>query len=183
MLTMGNAGMPFIDSVEVDEIHHPILISERRVIPDSEGAGKFRGAPGSQISFGPLGCRLDVGYVSDGTINAAKGARGGHSGDPAKQYIVRADGQSERLGVNGQVMLSPGDWIVSVTAAGGGFGAPVDRDPARVRKDVLEGWISEQRAAEIYGVILDSHHRVDEEATMSRRAAMKREIVSVHPSL
>jgi N-methylhydantoinase B len=174
MLTMGNAGMPFIDSVEVDEIHHPILISERRIIPDSEGAGKFRGAPGSRIAFGPLGCQLDVGYVSDGTINAAKGARGGHSGDPAKQHILRADGQTEWLGVNGQVTLNPGDWIVSLTAAGGGFGSPIERDPARVRKDVLEGWISEQRAAEIYGVILDSHRCVNERATTSRRAAMKR---------
>jgi N-methylhydantoinase B len=178
MLTMGNAGMPFIDSVEVDEIHHPILISERRLIPDSEGAGKFRGAPGSQISFGPLGCRLDVGYVSDGTINAAKGARGGQPGDPAKQYILRAGGETEQLGVNGQVTLSPGDWIVSVTAAGGGFGTPLERDPRRVRKDVLDGWISEERAAATYGVILDSHRRVDEQATVSRRAAMKRESVS-----
>jgi N-methylhydantoinase B len=153
MLTMGNAGMPFIDSIEVDEIHHPILISERRIILDSEGAGKFRGAPGSQISFGPLGCRLDIGYVSDGTINAAKGARGGHPGDPAKQYIVRADGQTERLGVNG-------------------LGSPIERDPARVRKDILEGWISERRGAEIYGVMLDSYQRVDEQASKSRRAAM-----------
>jgi N-methylhydantoinase B len=95
---------------------------------------------------------------------------------------VRADGRTEPLGVNGQVTLSPGDWIVSVTAAGGGFGIPVERDPARVRKDIREGWISEQRAAEIYGVILDSHQRVDEQATISRRAAMKRETKSVDAS-
>jgi len=87
---------------------------------------------------------------------------------------VRANGETERIGVNGQVTLGPGDWIVSLTAAGGGFGSPIERDPARVRKDVLEGWISEQRAAEIYGVMLDSHRRVDERATTSRRAAMKR---------
>jgi hypothetical protein len=50
----------------------------------------------------------------------------------------------------------------------------------RVRKDILEGWISEERAADIYGVILDLHRRVDEQATISRRAAMKRGIISVH---
>jgi N-methylhydantoinase B len=46
--------------------------------------------------------------------------------------------------------MQPGDWIVSGT---GGFDAPVERDPTRVRKDMLDDWISEERAAEIYGVI------------------------------
>ena len=41
MLTMGNAGMPLVDSIEVDEIHHPMLVTERRLIPDSEGEGRF----------------------------------------------------------------------------------------------------------------------------------------------
>ena len=49
-LTMGNAGMPFHDSVEVDELRHPIRIETRRLVPDSEGAGTFRGAPGGSRS-------------------------------------------------------------------------------------------------------------------------------------
>jgi len=170
MLTMGNAGMPFIDSIEVDEIHHPILIRERRIIPDSEGAGKFRGAPGSKIAFGPINCRMEVGYVSDGTINAAKGARGGHTAHPAKQYKLLPDGKIEVLGVSAHVVLEPGEWIVSVTAGGGGFGSPIDRDPGRVRTDVIEGWISEKRAAEVYGVVLDEDRQVRRSATEARRA-------------
>jgi len=174
MLTMGNAGMPFIDSVEVDEIHHPLLISERRILLDTEGAGRFRGAPGSRIAFGPIDCEMTVEYVSDGTINPAKGARGGHNGNPARQYKLRATGEEEPLGVVGHVSLKPGEWIVSLTAGGGGFGSPLERDPKHVRKDVIEGWISERRAAEIYGVVLDEQRRVRREETATRRKELLR---------
>lgn len=174
MLTMGNAGMPFLDSVEVDEIHHPLLISERRIIPDTEGAGKFRGAPGSKIAFGPIDCEMTVEYVSDGTINPAKGARGGRSGDPARQYKLLASGEEEALGVVGHVLLKPGEWIVSLTAGGGGFGSPPERAPELVRKDVVEGWISERRAAEIYGVVLDEERRVRTEETATCRKELLR---------
>jgi N-methylhydantoinase B len=180
MLTMGNAGMPFIDAIEVDEIHHPILISERRIIPDSEGAGKFRGAPGSKIVFGPMNCTMEVGYVSDGTINAAKGARGGQSAHPARQYKLLPTGETEPLGVSAHVVLEPGTWVISLTAGGGGFGSPIDRDPERVRRDVIEGWISQRRAAEVYGVILDDHQRVQRGATEARRAEIVGESARQH---
>ncbi len=172
MLTMGNAGMPFIDSIEVDEIHHPILIRERQIIRDGEGAGKFRGAPGSRIAFGPLGCDMEVGYVSDGTINAAKGVRGGASALPAQQYKERLDGEIESLGISAQVTLGPGEWIISHTAGGGGFGSALERDPERVRKDVIEGWISDRRATEVYGVVLDAQLRIDAVATAARRTEL-----------
>jgi len=174
MLTMGNAGMPFIDAVEVDEIHHPILITERRIIPDSEGAGKFRGAPGSRIVFGPVDCEMEVGYVSDGTMNPAKGARGGQSAHPARQYKVLPSCEIEPLGVSAQIVLEPGTWVVSLTAGGGGFGPPLERDPERVRTDVIEGWISLRRAAEVYGVVLDEERRVKSSATEARRAELLR---------
>src|SRR5207237_8179347 len=51
LFTMGNAGMPFYDSIEIDELHHPIRVETRRIIPDSEGAGTYRGAPGSLRAF------------------------------------------------------------------------------------------------------------------------------------
>jgi N-methylhydantoinase B len=179
MATMGNAGMPFIDSIEVDEIHHPILISERRLITDGEGAGRFRGAPGSQVEFGPVGCRVEVGYVSDGTINPAKGARGGLPARPARQYRRTRDGRPEALELSAQVVLEPGETIVSLTAGGGGYGSPNERDPDRVRHDVAEGWITPQRACDVYGVVLDDTGAVDGEATQRRRAESRAALARV----
>jgi N-methylhydantoinase B len=172
LMTMGNAGMPCIDSIEVDEIHHPILINERRIIPDSEGAGMFRGAPGSRVVFEPVGCDLEAGYVSDGTINVAQGANGGLSALPAQQWIERPDGSVERLGISEQMVVAEGVRVVSLTAGGGGFGSPYDRDTARVGRDVAEGWITPARADAIYGVVVDPSGRVNAGATADRRSGL-----------
>jgi N-methylhydantoinase B len=180
MLTMGNAGMPYLDSIEVDEIHHPIRITERRLIADSEGAGKFRGAPGMQVVFGPVNCRIEVGYVSDGTVNPARGARGGLPAEPAQQFKRAASGELKPLRISDQVVLEPGELIVSLTAAGGGFGPPFERDPERVAHDVREKWITSERAAEVYGVIIDDlTGEVDRGATERRRRSLEREHVTM----
>src|SRR5262249_56758302 len=79
-LHVGNGVMSFVDSVELDELYQPIRVDERRLIPDTEGAGRTRGAPGLLVEFGPVGCEIEVGYVSDGCINAPRGVRGGQAG-------------------------------------------------------------------------------------------------------
>jgi N-methylhydantoinase B len=52
----------------------------------------------------------------------------------------------------GAVVLEPGETIVSTSSGGGGYGPARERDPARVRRDVAEGWISAERARAVYGV-------------------------------
>ena len=42
ILHVGNAGMCYQDSMEIDELRHPILVHARRLMPDTEGAGRFR---------------------------------------------------------------------------------------------------------------------------------------------
>jgi N-methylhydantoinase B len=167
--SMGNAGMPGLDSIEIDEIHHPILIRERRAVTDGEGAGRFRGAPGVRVVFEPVGCGLEIGYVSDGTINAAQGANGGLAALPAKQWTERRDGGLRHLGVCEQIWIDEGERIVSMSAGGGGFGPPIERETAKVEHDVREGWITAGRAASVYGVVLDKEGRVDLTATRIRR--------------
>ena len=170
MLTMGNAGMPLIDSIEIDEIHHPMLVHERRLITDGEGAGAFRGAPGARIEFGPLGCDMEIGYVSDGTINAAQGTRGGRAGAPARQFKRTRDGELVPLpDVSAQFVIAEGESVVSYTAGGGGYGDPVERDPEHVRRDVCEGWISRARARSVYAVVIDDNGEVDRAGTRALR--------------
>ena len=170
MLTMGNAGMPLVDSIEVDEIHHPMLIHERRLIPDGEGAGQFRGAPGMRVEFGPVDCDMELGYVSDGTMNPAKGARGGAAAAPASHYKRTREGHLVEVpDVSAQYVLREGESVISNTAGGGGYGPALARDPERVRKDVEESWISRARAREVYGVVLGEDGAVDAGATDERR--------------
>ena len=90
IMHVGNAGMCYQDSIEVDELRHPILVHARRLIPDSEGAGRFRGALGAYSEFSPRDCEMTVAYVSDGDYNPAKGVRGGLAGGPSSQYPATA---------------------------------------------------------------------------------------------
>ncbi|NIJ37552.1 N-methylhydantoinase B [Sphingopyxis panaciterrae] len=151
-LHAGNGGLCFIDSVELDELCQPILVESRRLLRDTEGPGRQRGAPSLEVAFGPVGCDVDVAFVSDGTINGPTGVRGGGTGGRSRQYLRKVDGtlvETDQVSVQ---RVKDGEVIISITCGGGGYGDPRDRDPAKVRHDVAEGWISPERAAEIYGM-------------------------------
>ena len=148
---VGNGGLCYLDSIELDEMYMPIEIVTRRIVPDSEGAGRFRGAPSLEIEFGPVGCEIEIGYVADGVTNAAKGVRGGHAGGAGQQWLRGTDGTLLPLDACGQFIIKNGERVVSISTGGGGYGSPHDRDPALVAKDLREGWISAQRAQDVYG--------------------------------
>jgi N-methylhydantoinase B len=61
---------------------------------------------------------------------------------------------------------------VSYSAGGGGYGLPWERDPARVKHDLDEGWITAERAENVYGLVRDRQGAIDHAATMARRAAL-----------
>ncbi len=94
-------------------------------------------------------------------------------------YKVTRDGREEPLPPIGLVELQAGECIRGFEAGGGGYGNPLDRDPERVRHDVLEGWVSMAQAKDVYGVQLsgardDASLRVDEAATAARRHELLR---------
>lgn len=169
LFTMGNAGMPFYDSVEVDEMLHPILVRTRRLSPDSEGAGTFRGAPGILTEFEPVSCDMELGFCSDGTVSPALGVCGGQAARSARQWIEHPDGSATPLSTSEQLVVRQGERVVSHSNGGGGYGDPLRRDPVRVAHDVTEGWITAHRARAIYGVALTSEGLVDSAETAKLR--------------
>lgn len=170
-LHVGNGGMCLIDSVELDELYQPIVVSERRLLPDTEGAGRFRGAPSLQVAFGPVGCDVEVGYVSDGCINAPRGVRGGLTGGAANQLRRKGGEITEELQACAQAHIRDGEEIVSICCGGGGYGRPQDRDVAAVVHDVAERWITAERARDVYRVAVTSDGALDQETTEQLRRA------------
>jgi N-methylhydantoinase B len=148
----GGAGMLRRDAVEIAELTHPILIEQQRLLPDTEGAGRFRGAPSAYVEYGPRGTTLVVAYGTDGAKNPALGARGGLPGGPSRHYRRKVDGELVELPSYGLFELADGERVVSITAGGGGYGPPADRDPEAIRRDIEEGWITPGRARDVYGV-------------------------------
>jgi N-methylhydantoinase B len=170
LFTMGNAGMPFFDSIEIDEMLHPMFVKTRRLAIDSEGAGEYRGAPGVLTEFRPVDCDMELGFCSDGTVNPALGIRGGGAAVPARQWLVADDGEITPLMTSEQVLVRQDQTVVSYSNGGGGFGEPCHRDPTLVAKDVREGWISRQRARDTYFVEIDGNGQVDDARTEELRA-------------
>jgi N-methylhydantoinase B len=66
-----------------------------------------------------------------------------------------------------------GERFVCVGPAGGGYGDPLARDPARVREDVADGFVSVEAAKRDYGVALTATGIVDEAATKRLRREMR----------
>jgi N-methylhydantoinase B len=168
---VGCGGMLRRDSIEIAELTHPLRVDRQRLLPDSEGAGRFRGAPSAEVEYGPVDTSMVVAYGSDGAVHPALGVRGGLPGGGTRHLRRGVDGTLTELPSNGLVELASGERIVSITAGGGGYGPPVERDPARVALDVREGWISARRAREVYRVALDDRLGVDAAATDSLRGA------------
>lgn len=172
------AGLMYRDSVEIDELKHPMEFKYLRMVPGTAGAGEFRSAPAMELSYGPLKKPMEVLWPCDGVMYAAKGVRGGQDGALAKHFKIDAAGRSTALPGIAAVTLTKGEYVQGVSSTGGGYGDPLLRDPGRALNDVLEGYETIDRARDIYGVVLtgdigDDSLRVDSEATAVRREELR----------
>jgi N-methylhydantoinase B len=168
-------GSSYRDSIELDEIKHPILFKSLRMQGGTGGAGRMRGSPASEVVFGPRQDAFTAVVTSDCNFNRPKGVRGGQDGQLAMTYKISEDGSETLLGNVIQLDVKPGEWLRGRECSGGGYGDPRERDPARVLYDVLEGWETIERAASIYavaftGAIDDESLAVDAAATARLRA-------------
>ena len=171
-LTLGNActaGMWTMDSVEIDELNYPLRVEERMLLPDSEGAGRYRGTPCARVVYQPVAGAMRVHYACDGAVNAAQGVDGGGDAAPARQWIRRPDGSTTALPGIGDLVVEPDDRIVAHTSGGGGFGDPKQRPVDAVCADVRAGLISPERAREVYAVICDERGEPAREETARLR--------------
>jgi N-methylhydantoinase B len=169
------SGLMYRDSIEIDELKHPIEFTYMRLVPGSGGAGKTRGAPGSETAFRPKEHPVTVIYPRDGEKYPAKGVQGGHDGLCGEGWHISANGAQTRLANVAHVEIRKNEVLRTFDCSGGGYGDPLTRDPRRVARDVLEGWETAERARSVYGVVLsgsadDETLSVDVEATAAARA-------------
>ena len=149
------AGLMYRDSIEIDELSYPIHVKEVRLTKDEEGAGFNRGAPGVTLTYGPSENPMTVVFAADAQVNPAKGVRGGKDGNRGEMHVIDSDGNATQAPSVGVVVLNKGMWLKGKDTSGGGYGCPFERDADKVLHDVLEGYISLERAKNIYGVVFE----------------------------
>ncbi len=157
--------------IEETEMSYPVRIVRYELVEDSEGAGKYRGGLGLRRDYEFLGGETSFTILADRDRWGPAGLFEGNEGRKAT-YIIERGGRVEELGSKVTVQLQPGEIISYRTCGGGGFGAPAERDPELVLKDVREGKVSSDRAREIYRVVVNTESwTVDSDATAKLRQA------------
>ncbi|HEY6863338.1 MAG TPA: hydantoinase B/oxoprolinase family protein, partial [Burkholderiales bacterium] len=170
----------------------PLLFLYRKEVVDSGGAGRWRGGLSAESCFVPHGTDTIVQDTlsSGNAVPTSPGMMGGYPGSVNVYKFKRGSDVLERLkgrsipgdiaevkGENVTLQLrqenfeqKPADVYAVIWSAAGGFGDPLERDPERVREDVVEHRsVSVQAARDIYGVAIEGE-RLDVEATRRLRA-------------
>jgi N-methylhydantoinase B len=78
-------------------------------------------------------------------------------------------GELKELPACCDIILQPGETVVSHSSGGGGYGPPYERPVEKVRQDVQEGWITRERAKEVYRVVIGEDGNLDKAATSELR--------------
>ena len=141
----GVAGVP----AEVIESLSPVVLRKRQLRPDSGGAGIWRGGLGQLTEFARRGeGNWSVSSIADRTVYPAHGLVGGSMG--AAGELLVSNGL--RPNPKALVDLNAADVVYVNLPGGGGYGSPFQRDPEKVRWDVVEGYITPEAAEKNYGV-------------------------------
>jgi N-methylhydantoinase B len=161
-------------SIEVTEAEHPIQLLAYEFVADKAGAGKYRGGVPFKRDYRFLETEGTLQVRADRRDHRPFGLYGGNPGGPSENYL-NPDGENRTLPAKFTMTVKHGDVFRHVLAGAGGWGDPLERDPAAVLKDVRNELLSSTKAAADYGVVVDTARwTVDAGATASRRAAMRR---------
>jgi N-methylhydantoinase B/oxoprolinase/acetone carboxylase alpha subunit len=138
----------FITPTEIMEIKAPVMMLRKAMIPDSGGAGRRRGGLGQEFVLRCVATQpITMTVRPDLLKNPAPGLLGGEDGARGEVYV-----NGKRLEWFPPLEITQGDEVVIRVPGGGGFGAPRERDPDLVRRDVAEGLVTPEAARSRYGV-------------------------------
>lgn len=189
-----------IPNVEENEIFYPILYLWRKELPDSGGAGRFRGGNAGELAVIPHKTeRISWVTVTGKTAVPGPGLAGGYPTSTNRAILVRDADVPGLLARSGRMpgdlselageldhipaksddrVTGPRDVWVHSWGSAGGYGDPIERDPEAVLLDVLAGRVSPGWALKVYGVAIDLHDgrsAIDTAATERRRAEIRAE--------
>lgn len=188
----GSGGRPYADGedtihvvpdsrnlpTEFTEGRFPFRVERLGLAVDSGGPGLHRGGLGYEKHIRMLR-EASFMSIADRSILACWGVAGGRAGRPF-QVTIDPGGPNEREmeGLVDDEPIAVGEVIRIRTTGGGGWGDPLDRDPAVVARDVVRGKVSVAGARDDYGVVVigeDDAIEADEDATADLRARLRDE--------
>ncbi len=143
-------GRNVVPQIEPLEARLPLVFEAQRLIPDSGGAGRWRGGLGVETRIRLLE-DAELAVRNDRIRRPPCGRDGGSAGRPGDQFAIAHDGSHRPLLPKAAHQpLERGETLVLQTSGGGGLGDPREREAPRLAEDVAEGFVSEAAAQEVY---------------------------------
>ncbi len=141
-------------NIETNELDMPHITECHELFMDSGGAGKFRGGLGVHYAIRFYDDAPFLAIFGDGVENPPFGLFGGHPGTTNRLLVNEGAPREQCLPAKGTFTLKKDDRYIIYSSGGGGWGNPLERDPAAVLDDVRNGYISLEAAEKIYGVAI-----------------------------
>jgi N-methylhydantoinase B len=156
--------------IEAIELEYPVRIRRYDFIPDSGGAGKYRGGLAVRRDFEILTDDVSLARYGDRQRFGAFGLFGGKEGSKGRFVLNPGTAQERPLKSKGLDILNKGD-VVSLRLPGaGGYGDPLERDREYLVQDVKDGKVTLESARDDYKVVIDAETlQIDEGATKKSR--------------
>jgi N-methylhydantoinase B len=134
--------------IEQFENQAPMRVTEKRLLTDSGGAGRFRGGLGQRLSFESLSPEPLTFMIRHERVKfPPRGFLGGLAGAPGADLV-----QGERIPAKTVMSLKTGEIVTFETPGGGGMYAPAERDRASLARDLRDGVVSPASARRDYGL-------------------------------
>ena len=134
-----------ITPIEILESEYPCRIARFDLVPDSGGAGRWRGGLALRREYELLGDATVIRRF-DKTRFPPSGIAGGTSGERAR-FVVRLGTPDEHeTRASARYEMKAGERFLMQSAAGGGYGDPAAREPAAAERDRAEGYVTAEAA-------------------------------------
>ncbi len=137
--------------IEVLEMSFPLRVEEYRLVPDTGGAGRWRGGLAAKRTWRILENDCACATCCDRSITPPFGLGGGHDGAIGLLHLELPDGTMRRLQGKGAFQAPANSKLHFQLPGAGGFGPPSERDPALIRRDLEAGYITPEAALRDYG--------------------------------
>ena len=138
--------------IEILEMSFPLRVEEYALVPDSGGAGTYRGGLGVRRVWRVLERQAHAAVCCERTVTPPFGLDGGLAGAAAKLELIAPRSNARRLTSKGGFLAPAGSLVVVQAPGSGGYGAPLGRDRAALSEDLLDGYVSIAEARRLYGV-------------------------------
>lgn len=137
---------------EVAETRYGLFVDRLALNDAPGGEGEHRGGKGIVLEYRVRADDTHLTCAYSRFKHRPWAIGGGLEGSSNYIEVVRRDGTSAVHAVATGLRLDEGDVIRVVTGNGGGYGDPLRRDPKAVADDLENGYVTPERAQEVYGV-------------------------------